>query len=163
MNIFENYNSAKQKYGLDVVNSLVKLGLPPQFLLSACRFNKEYAIPLSRLVSMFKEWTKYVVKYNNIDVNRISYEQFFDIIAKEKNAHCVPNILITTEYGTLGQLNNAKDVQKIPCNNQWCIKSQKWFDKYTSKGYVFFVIYLSQEPSPFTYVIAAIFNGNVEY
>ena len=34
MKIFENYNSAKQKYGVDLVDSLTKLGLPPQYLLS---------------------------------------------------------------------------------------------------------------------------------
>lgn len=38
MKLFENYNSAKQKYGVDLVDSLTKLGLPPQYLLSACRF-----------------------------------------------------------------------------------------------------------------------------
>lgn len=40
MKIFENYNSAKQKYGVDLVDSLTKLGLPPLYLLSACRLCK---------------------------------------------------------------------------------------------------------------------------
>ena len=64
---------------------------------------------------------------------------------------------------SLGKLNNAKDVQSIPIRNEWSIKSQKWFDNYTSKGYEFFVIYLKEEPLPFTFVIAAVTDGDVEY
>ena len=33
----------------------------------------------------------------------------------------------------------------------------------TSKGYEFFVIYLKEEPLPFTFVIAAVIDGDVEY
>ena len=44
MKIFENYNSAKQKYGVDLVDSLTKLGLPPLYLLSACRFIKDNGV-----------------------------------------------------------------------------------------------------------------------
>ena len=44
MKIFENYNSAKQKYGVDLVDSLTKLGLPPQYLLSACMFIKDNGV-----------------------------------------------------------------------------------------------------------------------
>lgn len=36
MKLFENYNSAKQKYGIELVKQLSKLGLSPQYLLSAC-------------------------------------------------------------------------------------------------------------------------------
>jgi hypothetical protein len=28
MNVFENYNTASQKYGLEIVNQMSKLGLP---------------------------------------------------------------------------------------------------------------------------------------
>ena len=44
MKIFENYNSAKQKYGVDLVDSLTKSGLPPLYLLSACRFIKDNGV-----------------------------------------------------------------------------------------------------------------------
>ena len=41
MKIFENYNSAKQKYGENLVRELTDKGVPPQYLLAACRFVQE--------------------------------------------------------------------------------------------------------------------------
>lgn len=163
MNLLENYNTARQKYGIELVKQLSELGLPPQYLLSACRFVKENSIPLSNMINQFKEWTKFVIKYNKYDVNRLSYDDFLRIISQEKSKHIVPNLIWQNEIASLGKLNNAKDVQKIPVKNQWCIKSQNWFDRYTDKGYIFFVIYLPNEPLPFTFVVVAVCGGNVEY
>lgn len=163
MKLFENYNSAKQKYGPELVETLTQNGLPPRFLLSACRFITENGVPQQHIVNLFKEWMRYVVKFNKTDVNKLSYEQFFNLISQEKSKHCVPNVLFSNEVASLGKLNNAKDVQCVPVRNQWCIKSQKWFDNYKSQGYDFYVIYLPQEPLPFTFVVVAIVNGNVEY
>ena len=163
MKLLENDNTARQKYGLKIVNQLSKLGLLPQYLLSACRYIKEYNIPLQKMVSQFKEWTRYVIKYSQYDVNSLSYNEFLKILSQEKDKHIVPNLIWQNEIASLGRLNNAKDVQSIPIENQWCIKSQRWFNDYTSKGYVFFVIYLPSEPLPFTFVVAAICDGNVEY
>ena len=163
MKIFENYNNAKQKYGIDLVKSLTKKGLPPQFLLSACRFVSDNGVPQQHITNLFKEWMRYVVRFNNTDVNKLTYEQFYNLISQEKDKHCVPNLIYSNGTASLGKLNNAKDVQYIPVRNQWCIKSQKWFDYYKSKGYDFYIIYLSKEPLPFTFVVAAIVGGNVEY
>lgn len=163
MNLLENYNTASQKYGIELVKQLTELGLPPQYLLSACRFVKENNIPLSNMINQFKEWTKFVTKYNKYDVNRLSYDDFLRIISQEKSKHIIPNLIWQNEIAFLGKLNNAKDVQTIPVKNQWCIKSQNWFDRYTDKGYVFFVIYLPNEPLPFTFVVVAVCGGNVEY
>ena len=44
MNLLENYNTASQKYSIELVKQLTELGLPPQYLLSACRFVKENSI-----------------------------------------------------------------------------------------------------------------------
>ena len=163
MKIFENYNIARQKYGVGLVDSLTKLGLPPKYLLSACRFIKDNGVIQERIICLFKEWNKYVEKYNDTDVNKLTYEEFFTLISKEKSRHCIPNIIFSNGIVSLGKLKNAKDVQSIPIRNEWCIKSQKWFDKYTSKGYEFFVIYLKEEPLPFTFVIASVIDGDVEY
>ena len=163
MKIFENYNIARQKYGVGLVDSLTKLGLPPKYLLSACRFIRDYGVTQERIVCLFKEWKKYVEKYNDTDVNKLTYEEFFNLISQEKSKHCVPNIIFINRIASFGKLKNAKDVQSIPIRNEWCIKSQKWFDNYTSKGYEFFVIYLKEEPLPFTFVIAAVTDGDVEY
>ena len=163
MKIFENHNTARQKYGVGLVDSLTKLGLPPKYLLSACRFIKDNGVTQERIICLFKEWKKYVEKYNDTDVNKLTYEEFFNLISQEKSKHCVPNVIFINGIASLGKLNNAKDVQSIPIRNELRIKSQKWFDKYTSKGYEFFVIYLKKEPLPFTFVIAAVTDGDVEY
>lgn len=78
---------------------------------------------------------------------------------------CVGKYIVAylNETASLGKLNSAKDVESIPVKNQWCIKSQRCFNDYTSKGNVFFVIYLPNEPLPFTFVVAAICDGDVEY
>lgn len=163
MKIFENYNTVRQKYGVGLVDSLTKLGLPPKYLLSACRFIKDNGVTQERIICLFKEWNKYVEKYNETDVNKLTYEEFFNLISKEKSKHCIPNIIFSNGIVSLGKLKNAKDVQSIPIRNEWCIKSKKWFDNYTSKGYEFFVIYLKKEPLPFTFVIVAVIDGDVEY
>lgn len=142
MILFENYNTAKQKYGIELVNQLSTLGLPPQYLLTACRFIKECNVPLQRMVNQFKEWTKYVIKFVQYDANKLSYDDFLSILSQEKSKHIVPNLIWQNETASLGRLNNAKDVQSIPVKNQWCIKSQRRFNDYTSKGYMFFVVYL---------------------
>ena len=117
MKIFENYNSAKQKYGVDLVDSLTKLGLSPLYLLSACRFIKDNGVTHERIICLFKEWKKYGVKYNDTDVNKLTYEEFFNLIFQEKSKHCVPNIIFRNGIASLGKLNNAKDVQTIPIRN----------------------------------------------
>ena len=38
MKLLENYNSARQKYGERIVKELSDIGIPPQYLLSDCRF-----------------------------------------------------------------------------------------------------------------------------
>lgn len=113
MKIFENYNSAKQKYGVDLVDSLTKLGLPPLYLLSACRFIKDNGVTHERIICLFKEWKKYVVKYNDTDVNKLTYEEFFNLIFQEKSKHCVHNIIFTRVFtncfiSTIYNLNGRK-------------------------------------------------------
>lgn len=95
MKLFENYNSARQKYGAELVESLTQDGLPPQFLLSACRFISKNGIPQQYIVSLFKDWMKYVVKFNNTDVNKLSYEQFYNIISQEKRKRVVSTRLVS--------------------------------------------------------------------
>ena len=81
MKIFENYNTVRQKYGVGLVDSLTKLGLPPKYLLSACRFIKDNGVTQERIICLFKEWNKYVEKNNDTDVNKLTYDK------KSKKAH----------------------------------------------------------------------------
>lgn len=163
MNILENYNTAKQKYGEKLVKCLSDMGIPSQYLLSACRFTTEGINP-NDIKLYFRQWMSYVVKNNkNLDVNKLSFDEFYQTIQKYKLDYNVPNKIYCDGTVSFGRLNNAKDVQQIPVQNQWCIKSQRKFDDYAKQGYLFFVIYLPNEPLPFTFVIAAVFGGNVEY
>jgi len=163
MKLFENYNTAVQKYGEKIVRELLDNGLPPKYLLSACRFVKE-GHNSNEIVFYFRQWMTYVANNNkNIDVNKLSFDEFYQTIHKYKLDYIVPNKIYSDETASFGKLNNAKDVQRIPVQNQWCIKSQRKFDDYTKQGYLFFVIYLPNEPLPFTFVIAAVFEGNVEF
>ena len=71
--------------------------LPPLYLLSACRFIKDNGVTQERIICLFKEWKKYEVNYNDTDVNKLTYEEFFNLISREKSKHCVPNIIFN--YG----------------------------------------------------------------
>ncbi len=71
MKLFENHNTAIQKYGEKIVNELTQLGLPPQYLLAACRFNTEDNVPPKTIVIQIREWMTYIAKYENIDINNI--------------------------------------------------------------------------------------------
>ena len=76
----------------------------PPTLLSACRFIKDNGVTQERIICLFKEWKKYVVKYNDTDVNKLTYEEFFNLISQEKSKHCVLNIIF----------NNGKPCSHCP-------------------------------------------------
>lgn len=163
MDLFENYNTSKQKYGVDLTKKMINSGIPPKYLLAACRFFIENDISIDKLVFKIKQWNRYVAKYYSIDINKINYEQFETFISKGWYLHCIPNIIFQNSKCTLGRLNNAKDVQSIPTNNNWCINSQSWFDRYINNGHELFAICLPNQPYPYRFVIADIINGNVFY
>lgn len=55
MKLLENYNSARQKYGERIVKELSDVGIPPQYLLSACRFFQK-GIDIKDIKSFFRQW-----------------------------------------------------------------------------------------------------------
>lgn len=61
-----------------------------------------------RIICLFKEWKKYVVKYNDTDVNKLTYEEFFNLIFQEKSKHCVPNIIFNQSIYKLLYINNLQ-------------------------------------------------------
>jgi len=91
MNILENYNTARQKYGEKLVKCLSDMGIPSQYLLSACRFTTEGINP-NDIKLYFRQWMSYVVKNNkNLDVNKLSFDEFYQTIQKYKLDYIVPN------------------------------------------------------------------------
>ena len=164
MKILENYNTASQKYGNDSVLAMQKEGIPGKYLLSACRFNADNGISPSVLKQKFRQWMTYVVKHDeNIDVNKLNYNEFISIISYCFKEYCVPNKIFGNGDVYVGDIKSHKDVRQIPVENRWCIKSEEWYSAYVSKGWKFLVVYMPKQPMPITYVIVGIHDGNVEY
>lgn len=164
VNIFENYNNCKQKYGKELTDKMTTEGIQPKYLLAACRFYEENHCSIERLVLLFKDWNKYAYKnYPDIDVNRLSFEDFQRCTFNAKLNHCLPNTIIVTETAVLGRLNSVKDVRKIPIETSWCIKSKFKFDAYIRRGAELYAIYLPYESEPYNFNIALVINGEVIY
>ena len=69
MNIFENFNKAKQKFGENLARQAIEAKIPNQFVYAACKFNVENGTPFNDLYLLFSQWTTYVVSKNtNINV-----------------------------------------------------------------------------------------------
>ena len=60
MKIFENYNTAKQKYGEELANSVLSNGIPNEYVYTACRYYTEDNIPIEVLQQKFRQWMSYV-------------------------------------------------------------------------------------------------------
>ena len=141
MKLLENYNAARQKYDESIVKVLSDIGIPPQYLLSACRFYQDIQVPIEKIQQLFRQWMTYVVKNNqNIDVNKLSFEQFYQTIQKYKAEYGMPNKVYSDEQVSIGKINSAKDVSRFPIKNNWCIKQPRMFQKYINNGYSFYII-----------------------
>lgn len=141
MKIFESYNSARQKYGDEIVKSLSKTGVPPKYLLSACRYYQEKHVPIERIQQLFRQWMTYVVRNNaDIDVNNLSFEEFYQTIQKYKTEYGIANKVYSDDHVSIGKINSAKDIGRFPVKNSWCIKQSGKFQKYINNGYSFYII-----------------------
>ncbi len=141
MKLLENYNAARQKYGERIVKELSDIGIPPQYLLSACRFYQDIQVSIEKIQQLFRQWMTYVVKNNQtIDVNKLSFEQFYQTIQKCKAEYGMPNKVYSDEQVSIGKINSAKDVSRFPIKNNWCIKQPRMFQKYINNGYSFYII-----------------------
>ena len=49
MNIFENFNKAKQKFGENLARQAIEAKIPNQFVYAACKFNVENGTPFNDL------------------------------------------------------------------------------------------------------------------
>ena len=154
MKLLENYNAARQKYGERIVKELSDIGIPPQYLLSACRFYQDIQVPIEKIQQLFRQWMTYVVKNNQtIDVNKLSFEQFYQTIQKYKAEYGMPNKVYSDEQVSIGKINSAKDVSRFPIKNNWCIKQPRMFQKYINNGYSFYIIDNGDESDYIRYAI----------
>ena len=164
MEINENYNTARQKYGNEMVKRLSEVGIPSKYLLSACRFFND-GIGCDKLKNFFRQWMTYVVKNNKtIDVNKLTFEQFYQIIQKYKTAYGIPNKVYSDGQVSIGKISSAKDIGKFPVKNEWCIKQPGMFRKYINNGYSFYIIDNGDVSDYIRYVILMVDrNGNKYY
>jgi hypothetical protein len=164
MYLKENYNSALQKYGKEMTEEFLKLGLHPKFLLSACRFKLEDTTLSSMgLVDLFRKWMKYVLKYDVADVNKESFNSFLGKIKQGEIQHIAPNILWYNSEYSIGSIDSLKIARSIPIENVWCIKAKDKFQRYASLGHKMYIIFSPNVIEPYTYIIAQVHDGEVDY
>ena len=164
MNLLENYNTARQKYGEKIVKELSDAGIPPQYLLSACRYYKEKQIPIERIQQLFRQWMTYVVKYSHtIDVNKLSFEQFYQTIQKCKAEYGIPNKVYSDGQVSIGKIIRAKDVSRFPIKNNWCIQRPEMFQKYINDGFSFYIIDNGDESDYVRYAILMVGQDGEKY
>ena len=154
--MFENYNTAMQKYGHEIVKTLSDEGIPPQYLLSACRFLQQ-GIKATDLKHYFRQWMTYVVKNDkNIDVNNLSFEQFYKTIQEYKRNYGIPNKVYDDGTVSIGKIDSHHDISKFPVKNNWCIKQPGMFKNYINQGFSFYIIDNGDESDYVRYVVMMI-------
>lgn len=140
MKIFENYNTAKQKYGKELVDMMCQVGIPPQYLLSACRFSKEGPKP-EDLKCYFKQWMTYVIKNNrHIDVNNLSFDEFYNTIQQFKSKYENNGKIYDDGIVSVIPISTYQQMSELPFRNFWCIRKNKYWDEYREDGAKFYLI-----------------------
>ena len=165
MKLFENYNTAKQKYGENIVRELSDVGIPPQYLLSACRFYQDNQVPIERIQRLFRQWMTYVDNGDNtIDVNKLSFEQFYQTIQKLKTLYEIPNKIFDNGTIKIGEFKSFKEANMFPIPNNMCIcKTKKWYKYYQSPHSRYLLIHDSRRNDNKRYVLAIIEHGDISY
>lgn len=141
MELLENYNSAKAKYG-EIADKMRAARIADRFLLSACRFYSTNGVSPERLFEYFHQWCIYVLRHDRIDVNKLNYEDFRNKIREYKNRYGVPNQIYNDGKVVIGELKSHKDLAYFPVRTPWCIAQAEMFAKYTNdpKAYSMYII-----------------------
>ena len=141
MKIFENYNSAKQKYGENLVRELTDKGVPPQYLLAACRFVQE-GFSIDNIKKYIRQWMSYVKPNDNgqHDMNNMSFGDFYETIQKYKRAYGIPNKIYDDGTVSIGRISSPNDMNKFPVENHWCISQQNKWNQYKRDGVRFYIV-----------------------
>ncbi len=58
--IIENYNRAKQKYGVSVAQLMLSKGIPSKYVFLACKYHVEDKIHIEMLQLRFHQWILYI-------------------------------------------------------------------------------------------------------
>ena len=165
MNIFENYNTAKQKYG-NIALEILSQGIPDEYVYLACKFHVEHMIPIDVLKDKFRKWISYVrnLGRQTYNVNTLTYKQFDDIINNSLEKAMKPNPVYDDGTVFMGEFKTKEDALLYPIPNEWCTSnSSNKFNQYTRDGYRLFVIENKSLDEPLKHVCASVFKGRVIY
>lgn len=134
MNVFEIYNTTKQKFGENLARQAIEAKIPNQFIYAACKFNVENGTPFSDLYLLFSQWTTYVASKNvNINVDNLDYNTFWDTIQEYKKQYEQSGQIYNDGIVSIRKVSSFDDMKKLPFANFWCIRKQKKWNEYTSK------------------------------
>ena len=163
MKLFENYNNAMQKYGEILVRELTDKGVPPQYLLAACRFVSE-GFSVDNVRKYIRQWMTYVKPNDSErrDINKLSFESFYEAIQKFKREYGIPNKIYDDGIVSIGKINSAKDMAKFPVENHWCISQPGRFNQYKRDGYAFYLIDNGEGSDYVRYVMLMIGSNGVK-
>ena len=108
MKLFESFRSAADKYGDTLAREMLTAGIPDKYILAACRFHQESNGKESDILAVqFRQWMSFVVpKDKTIDVNKLSYTEFTQIIVVSFNLRVMGFKLISSIGKTSDPVNS---------------------------------------------------------
>ena len=144
MKLFESFRSAADKYGETLAREMLTAGIPDKYILAACRFYQESNGKESDILAVqFRQWMSFVVpKDKTIDVNKLSYTEFTQIIDSARKSIYAPNCLYNDDTWSIGKWNSFQEAKLYPIENRWCIchSYKKWKEYVDIKGSVFYIV-----------------------
>ena len=167
MNIFENFNKAKQKFGENLARQAIEAKIPNQFAYAACKFNVENGTPFNDLYLLFSQWTTYVVSKNaNINVDALDYSTFWNTIQNYKKQYGEEGKVYDDGTVSITHISSLEQMKKLPIKNLWCIRREKRWNEYQENGARFYLITNNNysEESNCKYVMVEMYaNGEIGY
>lgn len=164
MKIYENYNNASQKYGLEIVKLMSNQGISDKYLLSACSFYVEDKVPCDVIAYKVKQWNKYVVPFQKTDINKLRFDDFNHILLQALKDASMPNKFFDNGTIEIGEFKTYKESKLFPVMNNMCIcKTRKWFNYYQSPHSRYLLIHDRRRMDNKSYVVAILEYGEVTY
>ena len=166
MNILENYNNAKQKYGEETAEFIRSSGIPDEYVYIACKYHQENSVPIETLKLEIRQWISYIRNLGNetFDLRKLDYHQFKNILTTTIQKAMKPNPIYDNGVVFVGEFKTKEDALLYPIPNNWCTSnSSSKFNQYTQGGYRLFIIENKTLYEPLKYVCASVFMGNVKY
>ena len=167
MNIFENYNKAKQKFGENIAQQAIDSKIPNQFVFAACKFNVENGTPFNDLYNLFSQWTTYVAPKNkNINIDILDYDTFWTTIQEYKKQYEQEGKVYDDGTVSITRIASFEQMKNLPIKNLWCIRREKRWNEYQENGAVFYLIINNNytDDSNCRYVMVEMYsNGEIGY